>query len=467
MWLSSYGVNYGEQYQLELAADLVDGDGDGYRDDVLLSMFINGTEVKIANEKSKCVVDGRYKLGNTLYVYCAPGNGVTLTTNKTEEPDNPVEQKTPEEAGYQKKVTLSEFGIWDGTYNVNTYPARMTAGNYYGESLDGMYLDVNITFPNSFRRTYFNYAGSHKDGWWGLRFFLYEGKLMVERAKDGLNVDTRTIEGETAGIQAGEEFNLKVGTKLEGENLRVDLWINDQLQEEIIFEEAGMFGTAAGIYAPDEESIVISSPKSTTDDEERETLDTSFRQITFGNFKIQDGTYRNEDSKFVEGQYALALNKTVFTGDILISSVKNTSFRYGGKKDGWHGLIFYMRNGNLYMQDAEQNQKEYVFLSTNAGTRLADHFFNLKLSTELVDSDGDGKRDDVKLGVWFNDVLYDNTYIYLVDYAEFLGSYIGLYSMNDNSYFTVKSVEGVELGLDFTLFGFTRNWEQELGINRK
>ena len=118
------------------------------------------------------------------------------------------------------------------------------------------------------------------------------------------------------------------------------------------------------------------------------------------------------------------------------------------------------------MQDAEQNQKEYVFLSTNAGTKLADNRFNLKLSTELVDSDRDGKKDDVKLGVWFNDVLYNNEYIYLIDYKEFLGGYMGLYSMNDNSFFTVKSVEGVELGLDFTLFGFTKNWEQEIGIRK-
>ena len=43
---------------------------------------------------------------------------------------------------------------------------------------------------------------------------------------------------------------------------------------------------------------------------------------------------------------------------------------------------------------------------------------DLKLSIQFVDADKGGVENDVKLGVWFADKLYDNSYIYLNNFTE-------------------------------------------------
>ena len=52
---------------------------------------------------------------------------------------------------------------------------------------------------------------------------------------------------------------------------------------------------------------------------------------------------------------------------------------------------------------------------------INEHFgkeVDVKISIEYVDQDGDGSENDVKLGMWFNDKLYDNEYIYLKNYTN-------------------------------------------------
>lgn len=193
-----------------------------------------------------------------------------------------------------------------------------------------------------------------------------------------------------------------------------------------------------------------------------ETLDPGYKMITLGNFGIKDGTYRSVIEK---GSYALSMHKKVFSVDIEFSSDLGEDFRYGSQVDGWHGLRFWSDGSVLRMEDVDGYTSTYTFAPLIAGTKLVDREFNLKLSTEYVDSDNDGRKDDVKLGVWFNDKLYNNKYIYLKDYKDVLGKYIGVYCSNDIAYIKVKSVEGIPTGVDYTIFGFTRDWKKELGIN--
>ena len=183
--------------------------------------------------------------------------------------------------------------------------------------------------------------------------------------------------------------------------------------------------------------------------------------ITLGNFGIQDGTYRSVIEK---GSYALSMHKKVFTVDIEFSPDLGEDFRYGSQTDGWHGLRFWSDGSSLHMEDVDGYTDTYTFVPIKAGTTLVGETFNLKLSTEYVDSDKDGVKDDVKLGVWFNDKLYDNKYIYLKDYKDVLGKYIGVYCSNDIAYIKVKGVTGIETGIDYSIFGYTRNWQKELGI---
>ena len=44
--------------------------------------------------------------------------------------------------------------------------------------------------------------------------------------------------------------------------------------------------------------------------------------------------------------------------------------------------------------------------------------YELAISTEYVDNDGDGSEDDLKMGIWINECLYRSKYYYFTDYTE-------------------------------------------------
>ena len=197
-------------------------------------------------------------------------------------------------------------------------------------------------------------------------------------------------------------------------------------------------------------------------------LPKGFKEVTFKSFGIKNGTYKfNNNDLSTKGKYMLPLDKTIFSGDMYFCSNQMVDFRYGGLSNDWFGLIFNnTEDGRIYMQGIADNvvvTDTYIFNPTKAGTKLTDAWFNLKLSTEIVDSDGDGKKDDVKLGVWFNNVLYNNKYIELKDYAQYLGSRMSVFVRGDGGFVKLKSDSSVYTGVDFGLFGFTRNWDAELG----
>ena len=192
-----------------------------------------------------------------------------------------------------------------------------------------------------------------------------------------------------------------------------------------------------------------------------EKLPSDYTLITLGNFGIKDGTYRGT---FKQGFYALSMHKTVFSVDIEFSTDLGEDLRYGSRVDGWHGLRFWSQENNLHMQDVDGYTKTYVFDMVVANMKLVGEKINLKISTEYVDSDSDGVKDDVKLGVWFNDKLYNNEYIYLKNYKNVLGKYMSVYSAAKAAYITVSSVEGVHTGVDYSIWGYTNNWKKEMGI---
>ena len=147
------------------------------------------------------------------------------------------------------------------------------------------------------------------------------------------------------------------------------------------------------------------------------------------------------------------------------SNTKGGDFRYAGKENEWCGIWFYnLADGKLYMRGVKGDTGTYVFNSVVAGVELTDNEYNMKLSTEFVDSDNDGVKDDVKLGVWFNDVLYDNEYIYLENYVQHFGNYAAVYVDKGEGSIRVKSDTSVEKGVDFSLFGCTKNWSKEIGL---
>lgn len=72
-------------------------------------------------------------------------------------------------------------------------------------------------------------------------------------------------------------------------------------------------------------------------------------------------------------------------------------------------------------------------------TALQGVTFNLKVSLEVVDSDGNGRRNDIKVGVWINDHFYadsstEDGYTYYVDRADRLGKKLAVRTDTAGSY---------------------------------
>lgn len=74
-----------------------------------------------------------------------------------------------------------------------------------------------------------------------------------------------------------------------------------------------------------------------------------------------------------------------------------------------------------------------------AGATLVGKSFNLKLSYQLVDENGDGKEDTLKLGIWINDRLYNDEYMYIQDYENCIGPYMAIHTPYQGSAMTVES----------------------------
>lgn len=101
-----------------------------------------------------------------------------------------------------------------------------------------------------------------------------------------------------------------------------------------------------------------------------------------------------------------------------------------------------------------------------AGVKLTDNMINLKLSIVYVDSDKDGQKDDVQLGVWFDNKMYKNEYFYLTDFASQMGSLLGIYSPTKGLNIEV-STEDVDNSADLSIFYFDENWKTFLTTTGK
>lgn len=195
-------------------------------------------------------------------------------------------------------------------------------------------------------------------------------------------------------------------------------------------------------------------PTVTDTPKKQERLSEDLKQITFRDFGIKDGPYTDTVK---QGQYSgESLNGTVFCGKVTFSEEGRARLVLGGTtSQGGFALstVKDIETGKTVLQlsDSDLDRsgakfEDYYFNSDVAGVPLIGEELDLKLSIEFVDADKDKKEDDVKLGVWFADKLYNNEYIYLKNYTETghsMGNWLAV-TLQDAS-ITVVSIGSVEL----------------------
>lgn len=382
-------------------------------------------------------------------------------------------------------LTFSKFRIGDGAYSVDTQTGLGFMGEYK-DSLNGTIFSGNVCFSNQLD-VMFIYGSPQDDGWTGIG---------IESAGDGTlilrdrftNSVIEVLDKDTAGVQQLTEafFNLKISVQFIDmdsddddavDDVKLGLWFNDILYNNQYFElenTAPMLGSVISCYVSRQDCFL--KVESVDLKEKVETINPAWDSITLKNFGITDGKYQFTEGGALtvgfeaNGSYAFDLDGTVFSANVEFSSDRGISMCYGGGPSVWHGLRFDVFGERLRLVDADfdplYGNEIYYFESGMAGVELLDNKFNLKLSTEYVDSDGDGAKDDVKFGVWFNDMLYNNEYIYFPNYALEMGSNFTIIGTQDEptSYLYIESDASVVTKVDFSLYGFTNNWNKELGM---
>ena len=387
-------------------------------------------------------------------------------------PDEPDEPQRPDENF--EKLTFAHFKIKDKTY---PYNGDIVVQGVLKEknSLDKTVLcgDIQLDGSGSFQLIF----GGKDNGWDGLRLITSASGNAIHlywyQGKTAQYITTYTSVGAGIGEDfIGEKFNLMLSAEIVGNDVKFGLWFNDvlYLNEYIIVSGcAEQLGNRFAAYCEKEgASVTLNSiPELAPPEQPPKQPNESFEKITFEYFGLKDGTYKCDGTSAAtaQGKGAESLDKKVICGDILFSSKSENHLMVGGKDNLWYGLRFITKpNGTiqLWWVDEEGMPLIEIFDATTADATLVGEWLNIMISTEIIDADGDGAKDDIELGVWFNGVLYKEEFYTIIDKASLLGKQFGFDCPKENDFISIRSIPELVRGFDYAAFGLTKDWEKTL-----
>ena len=409
------------EFNLKISYDVFDSNEDGTDDTLKIGVWIND---KLYNNKYIEVTDYEVllKTGMVLYGMRVDSTGIKTLSTKL------------------KRITFADFGIKDGSY---TYVGDLAASGTYSGNLEGVVICGDVLFSSK-PATLF--VGGKSDVKQGLSITSgADGNLILK-----IGNDTYTLTPDVAGTElVGKPFNLQLSYQIDNNSLKLGVWVNGKLYDNkyiyVIDNYADYLTGQLAVYPESEgASLKLTSEKA-------EVLNKYFEKISFADYGIGDGTYSGEDNMKV-GYYMGGYDGKVFSGDVIFSEHR-TDIWIGGVDDPWYGMGFLSGyEGDTTTLRFWADGREYILTPEIAGTTLVGKSVNLKLSYELVDSDNGGKKDVLKLGIWFNNKLYNNQYIYVTNYEQYMGPYMGLYTAWTDSAITVAS----DLSVDYVALGSRR-----------
>lgn len=429
------GVKFvGEKYNIMLSSELVDNGGDGNVNDIKIGIWFNGV---LYNQQYIYANDLGDYYGNYFSVYCATEtDSVTLGSvmDLLEQPSESL-----------KKVTFFQYGIEDDTYEADI--DINTKGNYIkGDTVAGTLLCGDVQLVNSSAGEIDIFLGSTDNVWTqGIRLVKYGSSTdltLTYQTSAGVQ-STWSIKPTIAGVDfATEKFNLMWSMEMvdsdedgTSDDLKIGLWFNGFLYQQtyIYIENFGenMLGDVFATYCAAGTAITLESIYELT-----QLPDKSFDRITFSDFGLETGKITcgaDVVASSRASEYS-TFDRVVFSGDFRMSDDCAYQIIYGGDS-GWGGLrLMIESDGTLNGSWYKGNDTQLVIWGnpTHLGLNsLTKESFNVMISTELVDDDGDGKKNDIKIGVWINKVLYEyqgSGYHIVKDWGDQLQNGFSIYS---------------------------------------
>lgn len=315
--------------------------------------------------------------------------------------------------GEYLEISQEDFGVADSYTDASGAVHTMPAAN-----LNGTKFHANILFPHTQASNYLCY-GVKNGAWTGLRFWVdYDNpKIMYLNATDGVSNNHYAFQEDVAGVAfqgAYVELALSIeyidtdntGTE---DDVLLGVWFDDVLYggDYIIIKD---FSTVLGnqflVQSQD-----AATPYTIQAPEQLLQPDSSLTEVTLTDFGIKDT--ENITGSTQKTLLDSSLNGTIID-TVLSTKVHLNAGNYfcyagtGAVSSYWDGLqmIVYADSitCNLVGKDSYAGTVA-TFTKNNVGVGLIGKEVLLQISIQAVDSDGDGEKNELRLGFFFDGEL--------------------------------------------------------------
>lgn len=446
---------------LQITTEAVEHDEDGEKNDVKLGIWFNGVLYRNQYIYMDDCVDN---FGNNFSIVqqSYDGNSYIEVESYVEVPDEP--EIMPNNL---VKTTFNDLGIANGK---TSWAIGFNEGSVVGTVFSGY-----ITFSGT--DMWLQYGGKGTEDhafWYGMRFAC-DGTNITLSPSNGEFTGAYTFTSEKAGTELiDNRFLLQITTEAvdyddDGakDDVKLGVWFNSVLYNNLyiyMVDSVDNFGKHCALIQKDQNfdagHVIVESYVQKSD--KLEVLPTDLPIYTFTDYNVEERT-----TNWLEKLKSGTIVDSMFAGYFTVTG--NIWFQYGGKGDEshafWYGIRMNFDGEKIILSSSNgEFRGSYTFTSDVAGTALYDNRFLLQLTTIRCDSDNDGLEDDVQLGVWFNGILYDNTYIYLVDAADRFGRNLGVLQPDQKPALGHAVIEPVKKKVDLSRYGFDNNWVSTLGL---
>ena len=424
--LAGMGDTFAEkEFLLQISTEFVDCDSDGEEDDIKLGIFINGD------------------LYCNSYVYI-PNEAMSLGTGLNFNGVNELDFARFSSV-VMKELTTTDLGIKDGLYSATTY------GTSSAESLNRTAITAYLTFGNK--------TGS------GVAFGRAgKGIVLTHTANNTLclthvKADGTVVEIGQVQIPAGRRVQLRTtfefinaGTKT---NLKLGVFVNGRLNDYKYF------------LVKDVDISVLNRSMSVMHAGSAVRVGANtYEELTMRDFIIADKIRTDYGGRFSKYDGA-SYNNTAVSVELTFSDEtkqKNDNCFYIGGAN-WVGLRIELDgDGNLAISfvhaDGVQMRLARIAPEDVGMTTFHGQAFSYRVTFDVVEA-SEGKQDAV-IGVYINDILCTGKHLSVKNVDAFvLERGIFTYIDQNGGALTMKSTNTT---VDFTIFGFTKDWQITLGI---
>lgn len=449
----------GTPFEFGMAFEKKDTDGNGSKD-LLIRFYINGRRMSKTASSWTAYQKGVFTLGGGYDRIIAGTDGANQIINLYPQSSYVKMSGNFDTHLYRDYNAFSylDFGVTGGIYNANS-AGNAFLGDKISKLLDGGYLKETVRL-NSIGSGDFNTVlfANTDSSWAGLKM-LYTTGGKIQFGVNNTLYDTSKefylhVSPGDVGLTSftGNEFEImlvfnKADVDENGSNdLLVRIYINGY---RIWKTDDSWTAFQNGVYTiPGGYDKIVNATGNTnkylniypqsgnatfTDTCKDKLSEDNYTAYTLYDAAISDGyswaygSLKDSNSDVVTGN---AYNGTVF-GAKLTFTKDGARFHYAmPEKAKYAGLQIRLEStGNLKVA-SYSNQLTYksidIYASQFGYATFLNRAFTLQITTDLVDVNNNGGNNDVKFGIWIDGVLANHCYVYALDQASILGSYIGI-----------------------------------------